>query len=514
MPDQSLQDNADNKPANPRILVVTPEITYLPQGMGNLANIMTAKAGGLADVSASLISALFSLGADVHVALPHYRRMFNSRVGDVINEKLMTYKNKLPGARIHLAEDRIFYYRDNVYSQAQGGAPKISLAFQREVLNNIIPWVKPDLIHCNDWMTGLIPPMARFLDIRCLFTIHNVHTRCMTLGEIEDSGIDAAEIWQYLYYRYPPGNYEETRDTNPADFLGSGVFASHFINTVSPKFLEEIVEGMRDFVPEPIQKEITAKYEAKCAAGILNAPDPGYHPGTDELIAENFEPESHVQGKRANKAALQEQLGLIHEPDAPLFFWPSRLDPYQKGPQLLAHILYDVVSDYWDDKLQIVFVADGAFQQPFHDLVRFHDFYDRIAVCDFDEKLSHLAYAASDVVLIPSLFEPCGLAQMIGMKYGAIPVANDTGGLHDTIDMLVPEQNRGNGILFTVYDSQGLRWGIDQAMNFERLPLKRKAQQRERIMQEAAERFTHEQTARQYIEIYEKMLERPLVNPF
>ena len=101
---------------NPRILIVTPEITYLPDGMGNATNHMRAKAGGLADVSASLVSALFELGADVHVALPHYRRMFNVDVGRLINDELRIYKRVLPDSRIHLAQDRIFYYQSEVYS--------------------------------------------------------------------------------------------------------------------------------------------------------------------------------------------------------------------------------------------------------------------------------------------------------------------------------------------------------------------------------------------------------------
>ncbi len=499
------------KKKNPRILVVTPEITYLPQGMGNLADTMKAKAGGLADVSASLVSALFSLGADVHVALPHYRRMFNSRIGKVIDEKLMMYKTKLPGARIHLAEDRIFYYRNEVYSDYEGGAPNIALAFQREVLNNIILSVQPDLIHCNDWMTGLIPAMARRLDIRCLMTIHNIHTRNMTLSEIEMSGIDAADFWQYLFYKYQPQYYEESRDGNPLDLLASGIFASHFINTVSPKFLREIVEGIHEFVPPTIKSEMTAKYHAGCASGILNAPDKKYHPLEDEHLEANFDADTHIEGKRANKLALQRKLGLMENADAPLFFWPSRLDPYQKGPELLAEILYQVVSDYWGDQLQIVFVASGAHQRIFHDIVNYHHLYERVAVCDFEEELSHLGYAASDFVLIPSLFEPCGLAQMIGMTDGSLPVANDTGGLHDTIDQLDTANNRGNGFLFSVYDSQGLRWAIDRAMEFHRLPQAIKNGQISRIMKESAERFTHEQTAREYVKIYEDMLDRPLV---
>jgi len=497
--------------SNPRILVVTPEITYLPQGMGNLAEAMKAKAGGLADVSASLVAALFSLGADVHVALPHYRLMFNSQIGKVIDEKLMMYKNKLPGSRIHLAEDRIFYYRSEVYSNYQGGAPKISLAFQREVINNIIFSVQPDLIHCNDWMTGLIPAMARKLDIRCLMTLHNIHTRLMMLSEIEESGIDAAEFWQYLYYKRPPYRYEESREDNPVDYLASGIFASHFINTVSPKFLTEIVEGIHDFVPDTIRSEVSAKFHAGCASGILNAPDQNCHPSVDTHLAQNYDCNSHYEGKRKNKLELQRKTGLLQNPDAPLFFWPSRLDPYQKGPQLLARILYQTVSDYWDDQLQIVFVASGSYQQTFHDIVGFHHLHQRVAVCDFEEALSHLGYAAADFVLIPSLFEPCGLAQMIGMMDGALPVANDTGGLHDTIDQLDPDNNTGNGFLFSVYDEQGLRWAMDQAMAFHRRPQEVKIAQTTRVMRESAKRFTHEQTAKKYFRIYEDMLKRPLV---
>ena len=170
----------------PSILIVTPEITYLPDGMGNMTNKLSAKAGGLADVSASLVSALYELGADVHVALPHYRKMFHVDIGGFIDNELLIYKSKLPEDRIHLAEDRIFYYQERVYSNSAETDLKIALAFQREVINNIIPTVKPDLIHCNDWMTGLIPAEARMLGIPSLFTFHNIHTVKTTLAHVED----------------------------------------------------------------------------------------------------------------------------------------------------------------------------------------------------------------------------------------------------------------------------------------------------------------------------------------
>ena len=175
------------KKSSPRILVVTPEITSLPPGMGNMANRLRAKAGGLADVSASLVGALFRCGADVHVALPHYRRMFHVDLGNMVSDEVRAYMMHFNNSsRIHLAEDRIFYYRDTVYSSYSDDSFKQAVAFQREVLNNIIPAVQPDLIHCNDWMTGLIPGAARRMGIPCLFTVHNIHTSKVTLENIED----------------------------------------------------------------------------------------------------------------------------------------------------------------------------------------------------------------------------------------------------------------------------------------------------------------------------------------
>ncbi|MBD3369566.1 glycosyltransferase [Candidatus Fermentibacteria bacterium] len=481
--------------------------------MGNIAQTLRAKAGGLADVSASLVAALFELGADVHVALPHYRRMFNIEAGKLIDRELRAYREILSDARIHLAEDRIFHYRDEVYSCYHGEGKKLSLAFQREVINNILPKVDPDLIHCNDWMTGLVPAMARRTGVPCLFTVHNIHTQEITLSEIEDRGIDAAEFWTDLYYVRPSHTYEETRWSNPVDLLTSGIFAAHFVNTVSPTFLREVCEGRHRFVPDSVRRELANKLLAGCAFGILNAPNPSFNPRTDPGIEVNYSWEDHAQAKRKNKLRLQERLGLAEDPTAALFFWPSRLDPTQKGPQLLAEIMYEMVSDYWESGLQIAVIANGSYQRHFHDIARFHDLHGRVAVCDFDENLSRLGYAAADFMIMPSLFEPCGLPQMIGSIYGCLPVVSDTGGLHDTVSPLDVSRNEGNGFVFEVWDPPGLRWAMDRAMDFYRLPSTIRKEQIARIMRESEERFNHAVTAKQYIDLYEKMLRRPLIGP-
>ena len=496
---------ANNKPKNPRILIVTPEITYLPEGMGNLAGKMSAKAGGMADVSASLVSALHELGADVHVALPHYRRMFHVETAQLVAEELRRYKSHLPDERIHLAEDRCFYYRDTVYAQGEGNV-KLALAFQREVINNIIPRVQPDLVHCNDWMTGLIPAAARREGIPCLFTVHNIHTHKLTLAQIED-----AEFWMNLYYSYPPYNYEESRSGNQIDLQASGVFGAHFINTVSPTFLQEIVNGWHSFIPDSIRNEIRNKFNAGCAAGILNAPDPTDNPAIDDKIPFKYGPAEHREAKRRNKLALQHALGLEENADAPLFFWPSRLDPVQKGPQLLTDIAFRFLDKYRADGAQLAVIANGPFQRPFWDIREFHSLQSRLGVHDFDGRLSQLGFAASDFTLMPSLFEPCGLPQMQAPIYGSLAVAHNTGGLHDTVEHLDVDASKGNGFVFDTYDSNGLAWALDQAMAFYRRPAKIREREISRIMEESLKRFNHQACAMEYIRLYERMLDRPLV---
>ncbi|WP_306304167.1 glycosyltransferase [Desulfosarcina cetonica] len=178
----------------------------------------------------------------------------------------------------------------------------------------------------------------------------------------------------------------------------------------------------------------------------------------------------------------------------------------------MAEAFYGIISDYWDMNLQVVFVANGEYQQVFRDIVNRHGFEGRVAVCDFSEAMEHQAYAAADFILMPSLFEPCGLPQMIAPIYGALPVAHDTGGIHDTIVHLDVDHDVGNGFLFENYDAAGLYWAVTQAIDFFRRPEDLRTRQIERIMQQSAATFNHANTARQYIDLYERMLDRPLIN--
>jgi len=500
IPNEVLKDTGTKKPT---ILVVTPEITYLPLGMGNMAQRMSAKAGGMADVSASLVSALYDQGADVHVALPNYRRMFNMCVQAVHDREYERVRENLGVERIHLAEDRVFYHRDQIYADEN---LRVALAFQREVINHIIPQVRPDLIHCNDWMTGLIPSVARRFGIPCLITLHNIHTERVTMEEIEDRGIDAAEFWEHLYFERSPYSYEESRVNNATDLLASGIFAADHVNTVSETFLYEVVEGRHSFVPDSIRNELANKHHAGCASGILNAPDASYDPATDSALEFKYDHENVMEGKAANKQRLQESIGLNVNPNAPILFWPSRLDPMQKGCQLFADILYQTVADYSDVDLQVAIIANGSFKGHFENIVRLHGLEGRVAVVDFNENLSRLGYAGSDFMIMPSRFEPCGLPQMVSPKYGTLSIAHDTGGIHDTVEHMHHDGNLGNGFRFQHYSPEGLRWGVDEAVAFFKWAHEDKERVLSRVMRESAERFNHNTTAAAYIKRYETML--------
>ncbi len=503
----SIPQNIDEN--RPRILIVTPEITYLPLGMGNMAQRMSAKAGGMADVSASLINALFELGADVHVALPNYSKMFCSEGKDIIQRAKEKMADKLGEQRIHLAEDPIFYRKQQVYDPAHNHLA--ALAFQREVINNIIPKVQPNLIHCNDWMTALIPPVSKRLGIPTLITVHNIHSERLTMGEIEDRGIDASEYWENMYFTGSPADYQDARHNKLIDFLATGIFAADHVNSVSKTFLYEVVEGKHQFVPKAIQTELANKLYAGHATGILNAPDTSFNPETDTDLSHHYDEYSHVIGKAANKKQFQEKIGLKVDPNAPLFYWPSRLDPMQKGCQLLADILYQLTADYADIGLQVAIVASGEYEQHFHDIVNQHGLQDRVAVKPFEEKLSRLAYAGSDFIIMPSRFEPCGLPQMVAPMYGTLSVAHNTGGIHDTVDHLHYDGNLGNGFRFDDYGTAGLRWAIDEAVRFHRWDPKDKTRVIQRVMKESKQRFNHETTATAYIDLYSKMLGKPVV---
>lgn len=475
-----------------RVLLVTPEISESSFLATNGKQAPCVKAGGLADVSALLFDSLTDAGADVHVALPHFRSLFE------------------PGPnghspRLHLCKDREFYYRKSVYDGCAHSNLRAALAFQRDVIHYIMPRIRPDIVHCHDWMTGLVPAAARSMGIPSIFTMHNLHDETTTLAEIEDRGIDSATFWSHLYYSRYPHSYEETRSHNPVSMLGSGILAADRMNTVSPSFLGELGNGDHN-APWQVADAVRGKIAANHASGILNSLPDRRSPVHDRFIYRQFDADSHIGGKRENKIELQRILGLSENPDAPMFFWPSRLDPAQKGCQLLAEILEQVVSDYRQDGIQVVFVADGPFARHFENIIDIAGLHHSVAIRKFHEPFSCLGYAASDFVLMPSSFEPCGLAQMIGLRYGSLPIAHRTGGLRDTISQMDAASDKGNGFLFEVHNPEGMRWAFDRAMDFHRLPAGEKARNRARTMEDAQHAFSPGNMIASYLDIYRELV--------
>jgi len=483
---------------NPRILFVTPEISYVSRTMCMDAERLKAKAGGLADVSALLTDSLHNSDKDIHLAIPNYRHLFSRGAQDV-NKPLNL------GERIHLARDCRFHRRNGVYLIGREELHTSALVFQREVINNIIPQVQPDIIHCNDWMTGLIPAAAKQMGIPCLFTIHNIHSDKATLADMENSGIPARDFWENYYYLDYPHDFDSVYWTNPVDFLASGIHAADYVNVVSPSFLEEIASGHHDHVPGHINHLLYHKKSSGAASGIINAPDLSFQPELDTNLFRQYDKNNYLEAKALNKLNLQSQIGLTQNRHAPLLFWPSRLDHTQKGCQLLTEILFHLIQDYSHLGLQIVLVADGPFQHHFHDIINHHSLHQNVAMLNFSEHMSHLAYGSSDFILMPSSFEPCGLPQMIGARYGTLPIVYRTGGLRDTVSHLNLEEHTGNGFLFDHFNSEGFRWAIDQALNFYTKPEKIKTQEIQRIMTEAKTQFCPKNVLHNYCEIYENL---------
>ncbi|MCF7911081.1 MAG: glycogen/starch synthase [Candidatus Cloacimonetes bacterium] len=503
--------NTVTKHKKPRILICTPEITELPEGMGNAANLIAAKGGGLGDISASLVKYFSDADKyDIHVVIPKYDSCIK-HLADITNRQIDRLTLVLRGKGIHLVNDSAFAHLHNPYEDNKvHSRVRRALAFQRYIVNDLIDWIQPDVIHCNDWMTALIPSAARAKGVKTLFTLHNFFTELQTPKQIELSGLKPYDFGEYLYFEKFPENlrnrWEENFDSNHVDFTASAIFACDHFNTVSPTFLEELVAGkFSSLVPDSIFRTIRDKYSQGTATGIINAPNMHINPRLMSHIV-NYSRSNVIKGKAVNKENFQRKMGLPIEPDTPLFFWPNRLF-FQKAPDLLLDNIAYFFSRY---NIQIAIVANGDAELE-HQAIKLSGKYQQFAYKPFDESLSSLGKAAADFILMPSRYEPCGLPQMEAPKFGTLPVVHATGGLADTIRQLDVSQNTGNGFLFKLNDKIGLEYGIVEALKFYQLPLADRESQIQRIMTESERDFNLEATAISYMEIYDRLIEQTRV---
>lgn len=250
-----------SRPPSTRILIVTPETAFLPTGLATNAGQIRMGSGVLAQTAAALITSLFQCGFEVHVALPDYRRLFDTGFA-VDSQQRSLPPRMLDEKRVHLAQDRYFFYQEPDKNGQIIKDSQMSLAFQREVINHIIPTVRPDLIHCMDWTTGLIPAMLHEHQIPCLFSFHNWETGQACLSAIEDRGIDAADFWHRLYFRAYPTSYELVRETLPVDFLASGILASRYIWLSRPHLLGDILTESFSAIREDLKLKLINTWEA------------------------------------------------------------------------------------------------------------------------------------------------------------------------------------------------------------------------------------------------------------
>ncbi len=285
-----------NYSTQPRILFVTPEVAFVPERTGNCTYYKGACSGCFGDFPAELINDLLKLGVDIHVVQPDYRKLFEI----LSHNKQANPSIKLPSDRVYLAEDRAFFYSKPIKSNYEWENIEISLDFQREVINQIAPRVQPDLIHCHDWMTGLIPAAAKEYEISCLFTVQSAESAKSLLCDVEDRGIDAAAFWRRLFYDRFPGDYENTRDTNPLDLLLSGILAAHQVETANFLLLPNPANGRSKEFYTCLRQVLTGKYDTGCACEMAGLPNGSVNTTRDKKQYCNNGPNEQHTGMKKN----------------------------------------------------------------------------------------------------------------------------------------------------------------------------------------------------------------------
>lgn len=253
-----------------KILFITPEVIFFPKKTGAENGIYSSWRGKKIDFFAGLLLDLYHLGFDIHIAQPAYRKIFSFfSAGDH-----RSHLSDIPADRLHLARDRIFYYADDIDLNRDWDNIKICLAFQRDIIHHLIPMIQPDLIHCHDWMTGLIPAAARQMNIPCLFTVCDIRSKKIPLWRVEDMGIDTVCFWESLFYDRMPVYFEETRETNFVDLLLSGIYAADFVNAASLGVASEILayQSQKKYNKSALRQLLAEKY-AKGSVSCSNYND-------------------------------------------------------------------------------------------------------------------------------------------------------------------------------------------------------------------------------------------------
>ncbi|MBU1745097.1 MAG: glycogen/starch synthase [Proteobacteria bacterium] len=502
------------KRAKTAILIISPETGRLPEDMGGLARFISGKSGGQGEVVSALCEGLTERGFDVHLATLNLKKRFQREL-QMSEHQWREVRYKIDSENINLISSAIF--ADNL--SAYAGDPILTaVEFQREIVNNVIKTVRARsegrlIIHSHDWMAGgAITAYARATGLPILHTVHNVFTACLPLDSLGGIGLDRIHDHIYLC---------ESKGKTCIDSQATAIKNATMINFVGERFLREVVEDYfldRELVPPSVRKEVKEKYRHGSARAIINAPSSLMYPESCAALVKKYGPDDPVlEAKRENLVEFQKRMGLSVNPDALLYFWPSRLDSFQKGIELIEQIARVFVDRH--PEVQIAFVADGIGNDRSHAQILGGIAWSsggRIAYQPFQEELSLLGYAAACDVFGASLYEPCGQIDQVGNIFGATATNRDTGGYHDKIRELRlmadgSLQDVGNGFLFSNYDTGGLWYGLEKSIAFHRKPAEIRDKQIRRIMREARERYSLGHMIAEYIWIYEKLNDgRPL----
>jgi glycogen synthase len=495
------------------ILLVSPETGKLPEAMGNLARYISGKAGGLGEVVSALCEGLGARGIDCHLATLDLKKRFQ-RESNMDESAWREIRYKIDPDKVHLVSSSIFTDLSCAYS----GNPLLNAAeFQKQVVNNIIKTVRAKsggrlILHSHDWMAGgAVTAYAKSRDCPVLHTVHNIHT-----GHIPEEmllGVDVDSLMWNIYFSKEHGR-------RCIDSQATAIKSATLINFVGEKFLKEIIDDYfldRSFIPSSVRQEVKAKYYHGAAISIMNAMSPKLYPETCEHLARRYDHDNDVMAaKRDNLVEFQKRTGLIVNPRSILLFWPSRLDPSQKGVELLEDIALKFVIEHED--VQIAVVGNGLEGDRTHE-----EILGRIACASggkityqrFNEAISMLGYAAASDVFGASLYEPCGQIDQIGNLFGATATNRDTGGYHDKIRELRLKVDgapldEGNGFLFKNYDSCGLWYGLSRSVEFHRRSLAIREKQTKRIMREARKKYDLDTMVDAYLKLYEILNGGPL----
>lgn len=473
-----------------------------------------AKTGGLADVAGSLPIALANLGHDVRVAMPKYGSVDDEKYNlipilDDIAVRLNGYnytasvkRTLFPDTKvpIYFIQNAQFFDRPGLYLNSKGtDFPDNALRFA--FFSKAVIWLLkgldwlPDVIHCNDWQTAMIPVFLRtdpevradegLSQVKVLYTIHNLAYQ----GVFSADDARQIGIGDNLFH---PAGLEFYGSLN---LMKGGILFADQISTVSRRYAEEIQTTEYGAGLEGVLTMRRGQL-----TGILNGIDySAWSPETDKLLPAKYDAKK-LEGKAQCKAALQREVGLPIRPDVPLIAMISRLDS-QKGFDLIAEAIEDLLAE----EVQFVLLGTGApeYHKLFETVAR--QFPKKVSVnLKFDNALAHRIEAGADIFLMPSRYEPCGLNQLYSLKYGTVPVVRETGGLADSITDVTADNVRngeGNGFKFEEYNSREMMSALRRALRaYADKPTWHQ------IMKNGMSRdFSWQASAREYEQLFEQM---------